>query len=209
MVTSQKPSLGRPREFDIDEALDKALDVFCATGYTAASIDDLVEAMEISRSSMYACFEDKAKLFELCFERYVASFTSGMVSHLQVPGLTLDAIRDTLQWVAGLLTQEVRQGCLITNSAIELAAIEPKLHEKVRAALEGTEAAYADALQRAVRRGEIQRDVDIPSLAKFLIATNQGLVVMGKAGADRAALNQVVETAYSMLERLRESPRSE
>lgn len=209
MATSEKLQRGRPREFDIDDVLDRATDVFWTLGYEGTSVDDLLDAMKINRSSMYATLGDKEKLFELCLDRYVSTVASEINGYLRAPGPGLDAIRGTLEQVADFVTQNVRKGCFVTNSAIELGAVNPKLHEKASAAIQGMEMAYADALQRAVQQREIPEDADVPSLAKFLIATNEGVVVMGKAGADRAVLDQVIEVACSALKQPRRSRGSE
>jgi TetR/AcrR family transcriptional repressor of nem operon len=179
--------------------LDKAMDVFWTSGYEGTSIDDLLDAMEINRSSMYAAFGDKEKLFELCFDRYISTVASEMIDYLRAPGPGLDAIRGTLEQIADFVTKNVQKGCLVTNSAIELGAVNPKLHEKASAAIHGMEMAYTDALERAVRQGEIGEDAHVASLAKFLIATNEGVVVMGKAGAERAALDRVIDVACAAL----------
>lgn len=122
-----------------------------------------------------------------------------MIDYLRAPGPGLDAIRGTLEQVADFVTKNVQKGCFVTNSAIELGAVNPKLHERASAALQSMERAYADALERAVRQGEIGDDADVGSLAKFLIATNEGVVVLGKAGAERAALDRVINVALSAL----------
>jgi len=177
------------------------MNVFWTQGYDGASVQELLDAMGVSRGTMYASFGDKPSLFAACFERYLSTVDAGVKEILRGSGSASEAIRNTLDAIARFVTEGVRRGCFVTNAAIELAPGEPVLHERVRKAIDATQGAYAEAIRRGIAQGEFRPDTDVDVLARFLIATNQGIVVLGKAGASHEELASVVEFACDSLHR--------
>ena len=182
------------------------MQVFWTNGYEGSSVQDLLDAMGVSRGTMYSSFGDKPALFLACFERYLVTVDSQVKGILKKPGSAMDAIRETLLVVAQVVTEGIRRGCFVTNSAIELSPQEPALADRVRDAIAKAHSHFADAIRRAIEQGEIKPDADVDTLAQYLIVNSQGLVVLGKAGASREELNRVAEFTCDSIERAVAAP---
>ena len=195
--------VGRPKEFDTQIALERAMEVFWAHGYEATSVQDLLDAMGINRGSMYDTFGDKHALFSQAIDHYGCTVMRGLEEALDASGSPLGNIRKVLRkMVDRALTGDGHGcGCLATHTAVELAPHDPEVGRAVKALLGRIEKAFHRALGRAVEAGELSPDVNVRALARFFTGTAQGLVVMGKAGPGRATLNDIVDTALSVLDR--------
>ena len=192
--------VGRPKEFDQQIALKRAMEVFWAHGYEASSVQDLLDAMRISRGSMYDTFGDKHALFSAAIDHYGRTVTCGLEEMLSASGSPLGNIRKVMsRMVEQALNGECR-GCLATNTAVELAQHDPQTAEAVTAILRRIEKAFQRTLQRAVTASELKRTTDTRAHARFLTGTVQGVVVMGKASASRATLKDIVTVALSTLD---------
>ncbi len=182
----------RPREFDVDAALDRAMQVFWAKGYESTSLDDLCEATGLGRSSLYAAFGDKHGLYLRALERY----EEGSAARINEALTRSVPVREAIAAFVGHLIDEIvagpgRRGCFIGNCAAELARDDREAAARVRRSLQRIEAAFRDALGRAKARGELAPYADVVALARFLTAGIQGLRLVGKATPDRAALRDV------------------
>lgn len=192
----------RPKEFDTDEALEKAMQVFWHKGYEATSVEDLLEAMDINRGSLYATYGDKRELFLKAMDLYCTSGgIGGRISILNQPGPALPLIR---QFIGAMLdfalSDPLRRGCLIANTAMELAPHQTDIAKKVSGRLRSLEDAFFTLLSRAHRDGELSKDKDPRSLARVLVTMMQGTIVMIKAGTPAESVRQTAKTALSILE---------
>ncbi len=192
--------VGRPKEFDERQALERAMEVFWAHGYEATSVQDLLDAMGISRGSMYDTFGDKHALFSAAIDHYGRTVTRGVETLLAAPGSPLANIRRSLVAMADQALNGSCRGCLATNTAVELAQHDPEVARAVTAILQRIEKAFGRTLRQAVTAGELKRTTNTRALARFLTGTVQGVVVMGKASASRATLKDIVKVALSTLE---------
>jgi TetR/AcrR family transcriptional repressor of nem operon len=192
----------RPKEFNPDDALEKAMQVFWHKGYEATSMEDLLSAMDINRGSLYATFGDKRELFLKAMDRYCAGGGIGSgISILNQPGPALPLIRRFIGAMLEFgLSDPLRRGCLITNTVMELAPHEKDIARKVAGRLQRAEGAFFKLLTRAKQEGELAKDKDPRTLARFLVTMMQGTIVMIKAGASPEAVKQTAETALSILE---------
>jgi TetR/AcrR family transcriptional repressor of nem operon len=184
--------MGRPREFDEEAALDRALQVFWAKGYAPASLDELCAATGLARSSLYAAFGDKHRLFLRALERYEDAAVTRLAAALARPlpfGEALAAFLSRL--IDDIASGPGRRGCFLGNSAAEMARNDREAGARVRRSLARVEATFRDALVRAQTRGEVAADADPGALARFLTAGIQGLRLVGKANPDRAALDDI------------------
>lgn len=194
--------MGRPRQFERDAVLDRAMRVFWTRGYEATSIERLVASMGIQRGSLYAEFGDKRKLFFAAIERYDRVVTAGLLATLDAPGSGRAAIERFFRQKVALGTTPGRpRGCLVTNSAAELASRDRGTGVRVGAVLARLEAAFHRAVVRAQKAGEIDPRRDARALARFLTSSAQGLSVMAKAAPDRAALDDIVEVILEVVDR--------
>ena len=193
--------VGRPKEFDQKVALEGAMKVFWAHGYEATSVQDLLDAMGISRGSMYGTFGDKHALFTAAVDHYGRTVTRDLERALDAPGSPLGNVRTVLTTVAA---QSINGGgkccgCLATHTAVELAPHDAGVARTIKALLGRIEKAFHRALERAVEAGELSSDTDVRALARFFTGTVQGLVVMGKASPPKAAMRDIVDVALSVL----------
>ncbi len=200
--------MSRPKEFDREAALDRAMGAFWTNGYAATSIEDLVARMGIQRGSLYATFGDKRALFLSALERYRRVVTGELFEALEAPGSGLEAIRHFFRLrVERSLDRSRPAGCLVTNSAVELSRRDRGAAARVGGSLAGLEAAFRRALERARAQGELAASRDVRGLARFLTSSAQGLSVMAKAFPERAVLEDVVTVILTALEDRRPSPR--
>jgi TetR/AcrR family transcriptional repressor of nem operon len=193
--------VARPKEFERDVVLDRAMRVFWSRGYEAASIQHLVARMGIQRGSLYDTFGDKRALFFAAIDRYDQVVTAKLLAALKGPGSGKDAIRRFFRLKVELATEPGRpRGCLVTNSAAELASRDRGTATRVGATLARIETAFRRAVVRAQKAGEIDPARDARGLARFLTSSAQGLSVMAKASPDRAVLDDVVKVTLAALE---------
>ena len=191
----------RPREFDRDVVLDRAMRVFWTRGYEAASIQRLVARMGIQRGSLYATFGDKRALFFAALDRYDRVATARLLAALERPGSGKTAIRDFFRLKVELALQPGRpRGCLVTNSATELAARDRGTATKVGAVLAKLEAGFHRVVVRAQQAGEIDRARSARALARFRTSSAQGLSVMATAFPERVILEDIVKVTLATLD---------
>jgi TetR/AcrR family transcriptional repressor of nem operon len=193
--------MARPREFNAETALERAMELFWSKGYEATSLDDLCEVTELSRSSLYATFGNKRSLLLQSVDRYVEQRNPRMAALLAQPL----PIRDAFAALAGQFIDQIvsgpgRRGCFLGNCAAELPRGDRAALARVRRALESTAATFRDALARAKARGELRADVDVDALARFLTAGFQGLRLVGKVDPRRAVLEDIAATMLQCLE---------
>ncbi len=190
----------RPKEFNPDDAIEKAMQVFWHKGYEATSMEDLLSAMDLNRGSLYDTFGDKRQLFLKVIDRYCTIFASSKFSLLDQPGPALPMLRQFINgMIEGGLTDPQRRGCLISNTVMELSPHEKEIAGRLRQALKMAEDTFFKVLTRAQQQGELQKGQDPRALARFFITMMQGAVVMIKAGAPADVVKQTAETALSIL----------
>ncbi|WP_395242762.1 TetR/AcrR family transcriptional regulator [Agromyces sp. MMS24-K17] len=198
---------GRPREFDVDEALDRAIEVFWRQGYEGTSLSDLTDAMGINRPSLYGAFGSKEGAFKLAVDRYARVDMAYVDDALAEPTAFETARRYLLDNVDAITTPGRPPGCLSIQggltSAPQDAAIVRYLEER-RA--EG-EARFAARFAAAIEAGDLAADEDPRELARFLNTISAGLAVQAAAGARRADLRQVALRALRAFPRTPDNAR--
>ena len=191
--------MARPREFDVDAALESVMHLFWGKGYEATSLDDLCKTTGLGRSSLYAAFGDKRNLYFKALERYEDA------AQVRVAGaLAKGPIRKSLAAFIGRIIDDIvagpgRRGCFIGNCAAELSRMDRGAAQRVRRSLERTEAVFREALAAARERGELAEGTDVNALAEFLVAGIHGLRLIGKAKPERAALERIAANLLSRL----------
>lgn len=193
--------MARPQKFDRGDVLQQAMLVFWRQGYEATSVDDLVAATGINRASMYNSFGDKHALYVETLKRYQEQSGCTLLRLLQREGSVRDALEQLFNAVIEDATCDTEgRGCFMVNATIERAPHDPAIAAIIEANRVGTEAAFAESLQRGQARGEISPRHDPQALAKYLFAAVQGLRVQAKVHLDRASLEQVVRLTLSVLD---------
>ncbi|MEV4898313.1 TetR/AcrR family transcriptional regulator [Nonomuraea sp. NPDC055795] len=192
--------MARTKEFDPDLALHRAMELFWRKGYEATSMADLVEHLGVARASIYATFGGKRELYLLAYERYLENGVD-FTRRLGGPGPVLPAVRDLVRQYAEEAAHDAqRRGCLVVNTAVELAPHDTELARRVRVNWDFVEDSLAAALSRARERGELTEDKDPRALARLLLVVLQGLRVIGKASDDAARVRDAAEQALSLLD---------
>jgi AcrR family transcriptional regulator len=186
---------GRPREFDVDDALDAAVEVFWRQGYDGTSLSDLTAAMGLNRPSLYAAFGNKEQLFAKVLERYSEQHMAFMREALQAPSAHRVAHMLLSGFVASATDPRTPPGCL----TVLAAAATGSSSDPIRAALirkrKAGEADLRARLARARKEGDLPANTDPDELARYLTTIVQGIAVQAASGATRAQLDRVVDQA--------------
>jgi TetR/AcrR family transcriptional repressor of nem operon len=193
--------MARPREFDEDAALERALNAFWTRGYEATSVDDLCDVTGLSRSSLYSTFGGKRDLLLRSVDRYSDKRTPVIAAALAKPLPVREAIAALLrEFIDQIVSGPGRRGCFLGNCAAELPRSDRVAMARVRTGLARTETTFREALSRARERQELPVDADVAALARFLTAGIQGLRLVGKVNPDRAALQDIAATLLRCLD---------
>jgi AcrR family transcriptional regulator len=193
MATKQR---GRPRSFDRDTALEKALRAFWEHGYETTSIADLTRAMGIAAPSLYSAFGDKRTLFEEVVETYVRRYGGFIGRALAEEPTARGAIERVLREAAAEYTAPGRpSGCLVINAAVNAAPASAEVAEALRVMREENARAFASRIRVGVAAGELPADTDASALARFVASVLQGMSQQSRDGAGREELEAVAATA--------------
>lgn len=189
----------RAKEFDPTDVLDKAMCVFWHKGYYDTSVRDLVEAMGINRFSIYSTFEDKHTLFLHALDHYQRTRISRMLAVLEQPEASVAEVHTFFeQIVAGArAAPDAKYGCLMVNTAAEMAADDPEAAQKVQGYLDRLTQAFRHALDRGRRQDELAEDFDIDGFAAYLTGVVLGLSTYMKTPASHDAIATYVRTALA------------
>ncbi|RII20940.1 HTH-type transcriptional repressor ComR [Streptomyces sp. YIM 130001] len=194
--------MARTKEFDPDAALQSALELFWRRGYEATSMADLVEQLGIGRASLYATFGNKHDLYLKAMDRYIQSRDPALIDELSQPGPVLPAVRTLVRRFADEAADEAtrRDGCLVTNTAVELGPHDRESTRRVESSWEHIETPLHSALVRARAQGELAAHHDPQALARMLLVLLQGLRVVGKASSDPARVRDAADQALKLLD---------
>lgn len=186
---------GRPREFDADEALDRALEVFWRKGYEGASLAELTEAMGINRPSLYAAFGNKEALFRRAFDRYADGPAAYTREALKAPTAREVAER-LLHGAADALTDPCHPpGCLGVMGALTCGEAADSIREELCTRRASFENELTQRLERAKAEGDLPADTNCADLARLVMTITQGMSVQAASGATRKDLRKVAEMA--------------
>ncbi|MDX6693453.1 MAG: hypothetical protein QOF02_1056 [Blastocatellia bacterium] len=186
---------GRPRAFNLDEALDKALLVFWQKGYEGASLDDLTRAMGINRPSLYAAFGNKESLFRKALDRYERGPSSFAREALKEP---------TARGVVELLLQEAIKmhtdpqtppGCLMVQAALVSGEGADTIRQELNARRAADELGLRRRLIRAKAEGDLPHNANPADLARYVVTIMRGMAVQAASGASRNELRRVAHMA--------------
>lgn len=194
-------ALARPRGFDEEAALERAMELLWSRGYEATSLDDLCHATGLSRSSFYSAFGSKRNLLLRSVDRYVDRRSPVIESMLSGAG----TVRQCFEALFAAFIEQIvagpgRRGCFLGNCAAELPRGDRAALARVREGLARTEAIFRSVLERGRARGELAADADVTALARFIAAGIQGLRLVGKVNPDRAALEDVASNLLRCLD---------
>jgi AcrR family transcriptional regulator len=187
---------GRPREFNKEQVLDKALHVFWERGYEGTSLSDLTEAMGINRPSLYAAFGNKEELFRLALDRY-ADKGPGAAHRKALAEPTAKAVVERLlKSTADCLTDPANPpGCLAVQGALSCGDAAESIKKELCQRRARVEQELRQRFERAKAEGDLGRESEPESLARYITTVIQGMAVQAAGGASRADLHAVADMA--------------
>ena len=189
-------AIGRPRTFDTEQALDRALEVFWRKGYEGASICDLTAAMGINPPSLYAAFGNKEALFCRALDRYTEIHGEFIREALAVPKAR-EGIAALLRGTARSLSDKSNPtGCLLVQGISGVTGEQAQcIRETLNAKRASGEKDIRERLKRAKKEGELPADADPAALARYVATVTQGMAVQAAGGASRKELERIAEMA--------------
>jgi len=189
---------GRPREFNTEDALDRVLAVFWRDGFDAASMQDLADAVGVSKPSLYAAYGNKESLYLAALERYATTFGTERMERLHAEPDVKRAVHEFLMSLVDAYTcTEGPTGCMIVASTSNCHAshVPSAVQCAISTALRGTADAMERRFRRAVNETQLPLDPEPRVLAAYVSTVMSGLSVQARGGASADALRQVVCTA--------------
>jgi TetR/AcrR family transcriptional repressor of nem operon len=193
--------MARPREFDTTEALGKAMDVFWSKGYEATTLCDLLDAMDLSKSSFYDTFGSKHEVFLDSIEHYKKTMTSQItgVASLEQPARKL--IESLFDRAVSRITEEGGQrGCFLNNCSVEVALHDPQAAKLIDGGIGLVEDTFFVLVERGQREGDIASDKEARALARFLTSSLNGLMVIAKTNPDPEGLADIARQSMVVLD---------
>lgn len=192
---------GRPREFDTEQALDAAMHLFWRQGYEATSMQNLLDSMKLSKSSLYQTFGSKHDLFQQCIQYYRNMMTTGLQQRLAEASSGREFIEQFFMSIVDNANNPAnRIGCLVMNTATELAQRDKDIGKLIKLGTENFADVFRQAVEQAQQEGDISPDKNAHSLGHFLMSNLSGLNSMVKAGASQAVLTDIVKEILRSLD---------
>lgn len=193
--------MGRSRTFDEDAVLDAAIDCFWSRGYEASSVRDLAERMGIGGASLYNAFGDKRALFARSLERYAERSLRERIARLERLGRPKAAIATFFaEIIDRSLADRERKGCLLVNSALDVAPHDADIGKVVAGYLDEIRAFFARNIRSAQAAGQAPRTLDDAEVSGHLLGVLLGMRVLARARPERGILESVVRPALRLLD---------
>ncbi|WP_431963321.1 TetR/AcrR family transcriptional regulator [Nocardia sp. bgisy134] len=191
--------MGRPRNFETDTVVERAMEEFWTRGYGGTSPAQLAEATGVGKGSLYHTFGSKRQLFDRALAHYGRMGVEHAEEVLFQPGTTRERIGAYLrETVDSDVAQPVRRGCMVVNTAAELGGHDEEITRALRGIEERIVAVLAARIEQGRRDGDIGPDVDAQATAEFLLNTSVGLRIMAKT-RDAEALYRIIDVALTSL----------
>jgi AcrR family transcriptional regulator len=192
---------GRPREFDLSDAVDLAIPVFCERGFNGTSINDLASAMQLTVGSIYKAFKDKRGVFLAALDRDAELRDRNLRGVVDAATSGREKVLAALMFYVELSHGAVGlQGCLTIGTAVDLTTSDPEIAQRAAGIFQRREASLVTLLKRGQEDGSVPEGVDCAGAARFLLCLLQGLRVVGKTGRSREELQAAVEAAMKALD---------
>jgi len=177
-------SRGRPREFDLDNALDKAIDIFRRQGFHATSISDLSKAMNLTVGSIYKAFGDKHNLFYQVFNRYLLLRQNELNRYLSHANSGYEKIHNLLNfYIDSVKDLEGKKGCLVVGSALEIEVLNQELTKAIEFALNKNLSNIRKLIEEGKADGSINQELDVDQATSLLLCLVLGIRVAGKTSS--------------------------
>jgi TetR/AcrR family transcriptional repressor of nem operon len=193
--------MARSKDFDESEVLGKAVKLFWLKGYNATSMQDLVDTLGISRSSLYDTYVDKHTLYLKALDFYQTTALQQICDIASKTDSAKHAIRQLLEFVTNnLLSDKQHKGCFLLNAEVEVASHDAEVLSIICKNDRQIEDAILQIIERGQKSGEISKNKDAKGLTRFFVNTIKGIRVSSKSTNDRAFFNDIVQTSLMVLE---------
>lgn len=191
--------MGRNYEFNREETLNRAMQVFWQKGYKATSMKDLIDEMGIQPGSIYNTFGDKHSLFLEALNHYGDVVTTNTLKLLEKEGSPLENLKSFFNEIVIRPADKKCRGCLVVNSVVELSPHDNETSNIVKKIMHKIETSFYNCLLNAQKEGEIPENKDVKALSRYFASSTHGLLVTGKANASREELQDVVDVIFESL----------
>ncbi|WP_377306568.1 TetR/AcrR family transcriptional regulator [Planctobacterium marinum] len=189
---------GRPRKFDRNEILKKAMMTFWSQGYDRTSMSDLTESMGLNSPSIYAAFGSKDQLFQEVVELYLATEGQLIWSAVKAESNARSATEKMLNMSAEVFTQPHKPGgCLVTLGAIHSGKKSTEIHQLLSEKRNNATQMLKDILVQGKMSGEISEKSNVEAIADYYIAIQQGMSIKARDGAGKDSLLKIAELAMN------------
>lgn len=193
-------AMARTKDFDENEVLTKAMELFWLKGYHATSMQDLVDGLGISRSSLYDTYGDKHSLFIKALENYEAVVGGKMTGIVANAPSAKAAIRGMLEFITSeLITDREHKGCFLVNVAVEVASQDQEVSNIVCQNDRYVEEFFYTTIKKGQKSGEIKNKQDARGLARFIFNNIKGIRVTAKSVSDKDFFDDIIELTMSVL----------
>jgi TetR/AcrR family transcriptional repressor of nem operon len=193
--------MARTKDFDENEVLGKAINIFWYKGYNGTSMQDLVDGLGISRSSLYDTYGDKHALFVKALESYQIEGSAKICSILNSPDSAKETIKKLLELITGeLLVDQKHKGCFMVNAEVEVAPHDPKVSQIVCSNDRQVEDAFYRVIKKGQESSEISNRQDARALARFTFNTVKGMRVTAKSTNDKAVFDDILKLTLATLD---------
>ena len=193
--------MARTKDFDENEILMKAINLFWYKGYNGTSMQDLVDGLGISRSSMYDTFGDKHTLFIRALENYKNMGAAEMRSIVDSAPTVKQAIRQLFEYtISELLKDDQHKGCFLVNAGVEMAPHDAEVSKMLCENDRQLEKYFNEAIKKGQASGEISSDKDSHALSQFILNTIKGIRVTAKSGGDKKIFRDIMDVTMSALD---------
>lgn len=190
------------KSFDIDEAVDSAMQVFWAKGYDSSSLSDLIKATGVNKGSFYNAFGSKKKLFTMALLKYEREQRKEILAGFTALADPINAIAKLFdELIAQSHTDSEKKGCFLVNTALDLPNHDADIQELVKKGLKGTEAFFAEQLQLGLELGVVSQRVDPARDAKGLLSLLIGLRVLARGVFDNEDLLAIKAQAMNLIQK--------
>lgn len=192
--------MARTKDFDEDEVLNKAVNLFWLKGYNGTSMQDLVDGLGISRSSLYDTYGDKHTLFIKALESYQSAASGKIFQIISNVLPAKETIKEILEYIASdMLNDQTHKGCFLVNAEVEVAPHDNQVNKVICQNDQQIEDAFYLVIKKGQDTGEITNPQDARALARFTFNTVKGMRVTAKSTTDKAVFDDIINLAMSVL----------
>jgi TetR/AcrR family transcriptional repressor of nem operon len=193
--------MARTKDFDENEVLTKAIQLFWHKGYNGTSMQDLVDGLGISRSSLYDTYTDKHTLFVKALESYQNSGAAKIQEIINHSGSAKETIQKLLELATNdLMDDKQQKGCFMVNAEVEVAPHDAEVNNLVCKNDQQMEEAFYQVIKKGQDSGELKNQQDARALSRFIFNSVKGMRVTAKSTPDRSLFDDIIKLTISTLD---------